>query len=123
MSSKKYHLVKAIYDWCLEDGFTPYVAVNTYNNVTLPHSLTNNDALVLDISGDAAKNLLLTKQCLSFTTKFDDDVCDVFVPISKIVAVFAKETGDGLTLSKTDGDLEQDSSEDKSVKRSFKIVK
>ena len=124
MSSKNFYLIEAIYNWCYENNLTPYIAANVTNNPSIPKILKlKSDALVFDISDNSARNLTITKDCLSFTTKLEGDICDVEFPINKIISIFAKENGDGITFSSTEEELEQENSPITKSQRNFKIVK
>ena len=125
MFNKNYYLIKAIYDWCLDNSLTPYIAAYIKNNHTIPDILKSTEnILVFNISITAAKDLLLTKQELTFTTRFNEKIYDVIFPINTIITIFAKETADGITLSVDENNIDQENLQPSHHnKRNFKIVK
>jgi len=98
VSSTKPYLVRAIYEWCSDNGFTPYIAVSVNDQTRVPIAHVRNGEIVLNVSPLATHRLQLTNTEVSFTARFSGLAEDIWVPISQIVAIYAKETGHGMAF-------------------------
>ncbi|NBT75088.1 MAG: ClpXP protease specificity-enhancing factor [Betaproteobacteria bacterium] len=97
-SSTKPYLVRAIYEWCTDHGYTPYVAVSVDDQTRVPRAHVRNGEIVLNISGLATHKLQITNTELTFTARFSGIAEELWVPISQIAAIYAKETGHGMAF-------------------------
>lgn len=96
MISQKSYLIKAIYEWCLDNQLTPYLAANVDKHTILPQELKTNEQIVLNISFNAVKELEINKNYVTFTTNFSGIAYDVIIPTANVLAIFAKENGQGM---------------------------
>jgi stringent starvation protein B len=96
--STKPYLIRAIYDWCTDSGFTPYVAVAVDETVRVPAEFVNNGEIVLNISALATSRLLIDNEAISFQARFGGVPREVYVPMGRIVAVYARENGQGMAF-------------------------
>ncbi|MFM1880368.1 MAG: hypothetical protein RLZZ344_602 [Pseudomonadota bacterium] len=98
VSSTKPYLVRAIYEWCSDNGFTPYLAVAVNEQTRVPMAHVRNGEIVLNVSALATHRLQLTNTEVSFTARFSGVAEEIWVPIDQIVAIYAKETGHGMAF-------------------------
>ena len=98
VSSTKPYLVRAIYEWCSDNGFTPYLAVAVNEQTRVPMAHVRNGEIVLNVSALATHRLQMTNTEVSFTARFSGVAEDIWVPIDQIVAIYAKETGHGMAF-------------------------
>ena len=98
VSSPKPYLVRAIYEWCSDNGFTPYLAVAVNEQTRVPMAHVRNGEIVLNVSALATHRLQMTNTEVSFTARFSGVAEDIWVPIDQIVAIYAKETGHGMAF-------------------------
>ncbi len=96
--STKPYLIRAIYDWCTDSGFTPYVAVAVDETVRVPAEFVNNGEIVLNVSALATSRLLIDNEAISFQARFGGVPRDVHVPMERVVAVYARENGQGMAF-------------------------
>ncbi|MPV86699.1 stringent starvation protein B [Ostreibacterium oceani] len=97
MTSNKPYLIRAMYEWMCDNAVTPYVYIDTRcSDIGLPDNLRVENPLVLNISPAACVNLVLDNAAITFQARFSGRVFDVFLPIDSIMAILAKETGEGL---------------------------
>jgi len=96
--STKPYLIRAIYDWCTDSGFTPYVAVAVDETVRVPAEFVNNGEIVLNVSALATSRLLIDNEAISFQARFGGVPREVYVPMGRIVAVYARENGQGMAF-------------------------
>ena len=114
---KRPYLLRALYDWIVDSDLTPYVvvAVNS-KRVVVPGEFVNEGKIVLNVSPMAVRNLVLGNEVLTFDGRFSGNPFAVSVPISHVVTIYAKESGEGMMF---DSEFElnsetgaQDSSDD-----------
>lgn len=98
VSSTKPYLVRAIYEWCSDNGFTPYIAVAVNHQTRVPIAHVRNGEIVLNVSALATHRLQLTNTEVSFTARFSGVAEEIWVPIEQVVAIYAKETGHGMAF-------------------------
>lgn len=99
MTSNKPYLIRAIYEWICDNDCTPYLYVNTAcEELILPESLAEESPLLLNISPAASVNLIIDNDTITFTARFSGQVFDIYLPLYSIVAIAAKETGQGLSF-------------------------
>lgn len=96
--STKPYLVRALYDWCVDNGFTPYLAVFVDANVTVPMEYVKNDEIVLNIGPDACQKIQLDNDWITFSARFGGIPKEIFVPVSHVMAIYARENGQGMSF-------------------------
>jgi stringent starvation protein B len=118
--SKKYYLINAIYQWCLDSGFSPCILVLVDSNVQVPVNFVENDnCILLDISPDYVESFQFNKNHISFRAMFDEVEHEVFVPIGNILEIYASENDEGMEFT-----FEATNNDKQTNKRSFlKLVK
>jgi stringent starvation protein B len=97
-TSTRPYLVRALYDWCTDNGFTPYVAVAVDDSVQVPREYVKNNEIVLNISFDATSSLKLGNDFIEFKARFAGTARDIMVPIGRVVAIYARENGQGMAF-------------------------
>ena len=95
-SSQKPYLINALYEWCEDNGFTPHVVINVDKNTIVPMNYVEDNQLVLNIASNATKNLDIDKEWITFMATFGGVIYDIAIPITNIIAIFAKENGQGM---------------------------
>ena len=93
---KKPYLIRAVYDWCIDNGFTPYVLSLIGNKTIVPDAQSGSKEIVLNLSPQSIKNLFIDDDGVSFKGRFNGSTHDIFVPLNSILGVYAKENGDGI---------------------------
>ena len=90
------YLIRAIYDWCEDQGFTPHLLVDTsVEGVEVPWQLVENDAIVLNVQASAVRGLELGNEWIVFNARFSGKGMDITVPVDAVRAIFARENGQG----------------------------
>lgn len=99
MSSSRPYLVRALYEWILENGCTPYILVNAFlKDVEVPQEHVKDGQIILNISPSAVQNLLVHNDALEFDGRFAGIPKRVMVPIVAIMGIYAKENGQGMVF-------------------------
>lgn len=96
MISQKPYLINALYEWCEDNGFTPYLATHVDKNTMVPIEYVENDQIVLNIASSSTKNLVVDKKWITFKATFNGIVHDIAIPVANVLALFAKENGQGM---------------------------
>ncbi len=97
-SSTRPYLIRALYEWCTDNGLTPYVAVSVDDSVQVPHEYVKDNEIVLNISFDATSSLKLGNDFIEFKARFAGSSRDIMVPIGRVIAIYARENGQGMAF-------------------------
>ena len=97
-SSTRPYLLRAIYEWCSDNGLTPYVAVMVDDSVQVPREYVNNGEIVLNVSFDATSGLKLGNDFIEFKARFGGVPRDIMVPVERVAAIYARENGQGMAF-------------------------
>ena len=97
-TSTRPYLVRALYEWCTDNGLTPYVAVAVDDSVQVPREYVKNDEIVLNISMDATSALKLGNDYIEFKARFGGSAREILVPMGRVVAIYARENGQGMAF-------------------------
>ena len=102
LPSTRPYLIRALYDWCTDNGFTPYVAVKVDGSVQVPREYVQGGEIVLNVSMDATSALKLGNEFIEFKARFGGQARDISVPISRVMAIYARENGQGMAFPVSD---------------------
>ena len=94
--STKPYLIRALYEWCLDSSYTPYLAVWVNEYTRVPPQYVQDNQIVLSISTTATKDFMIDNDWISFHARFGGVAQEVWVPIGHVMSIFAKETGEGM---------------------------
>jgi stringent starvation protein B len=97
-TSTKPYLIRAIYEWCTDNGFTPYVAVFVNSQVVAPREYVKNGEIVLNVSFEATQGLKIANDAITFKARFAGVARDIYVPTDNVVAIYARENGQGMAF-------------------------
>jgi stringent starvation protein B len=97
-TSTRPYLIRALYDWCTDNGLTPYVAVAVDETVQVPREYVKNNEIVLNISFDATSSLKLGNDFIEFKARFAGSAREIMVPIGRVIAIYARENGQGMAF-------------------------
>lgn len=113
MTSSRPYLVRAIYQWIADNGMTPHLLVDAeVDGVMVPVEHVQNGKIILNISPLAISGLVLGDTEITFNARFSGKSQGLFVPIEAVLAVYAKENGQGMMFSENDGAVSASDSED-----------
>ena len=102
LPSTRPYLIRALYEWCSENGFTPYVAVKVDGSVQVPREYVQGGEIVLNVSMDATSSLKLGNEFIEFKARFGGKPRDIMVPIHRVMAIYARENGQGMAFPVSD---------------------
>ncbi len=100
MTSNKPYLIRAFYDWIVDNELTPYILVDaTYPGVQVPKEHIRHERIVLNISPSATRGLLLENDRIVFTARFSGQTEQIFVLPNAVLEIYAKENGRGIAFA------------------------
>src|SRR3989344_2866113 len=94
-TSTRPYLIRALYEWCTDNGLTPYVAVRVDDSVQVPREYVKDGEIVLNISFDATSALQLGND---FKARFGGKPREILVPVGRVIAIYARENGQGMAF-------------------------
>ena len=92
----KPYLIRAIHEWCSDNGYTPYLSVRVDANTRVPLEYVKNGEIVLNVSHDAAHRLTMGNDVVQFAARFNGASRECSVPVGAVTGIFARENGQGL---------------------------
>jgi stringent starvation protein B len=94
--STKPYMIRAIFEWCADSGFTPYIVVKVDPFTKVPMEYVKNGEIVLNLSPDATHKLTLGNDVIQFSARFGGVSREISIPVETVGGIFAKETAQGL---------------------------
>jgi len=130
MTSSRPYLIRALYQWIVDNGVTPYILVDaSIEGVDVPHQYIQDGKIVLNVAPMAVHNLTLGDEQIIFNARFSGKPMDIFVPTGAVLAIYAKENGQGMMFTEEPGggpDLPDGTDDDdggESPKPTLRVVK
>ncbi|MCL2590218.1 MAG: ClpXP protease specificity-enhancing factor [Betaproteobacteria bacterium] len=96
MVSTKPYLVRAMYEWCVDQGFTPYLTVQVDQNTRVPCNYVREGQIVLNVGPEATHQLKIGNEQVTFQARFNGVAHQILVPIDNVAAIYARENGQGM---------------------------
>jgi stringent starvation protein B len=97
-TSTKPYFMRAIYEWCTDNGFTPYLAVKVHGAARVPMEFVRNGEIVLNISFGATSGLKMDNNAVTFSARFGGVAREIYVPVENVQAIYASENGQGMAF-------------------------
>jgi stringent starvation protein B len=109
MTSSRPYLVRAFNEWILDNDCTPYIVVDAgIQGVQVPTEHVANGQIVLNVSPGAVRGLVIGNGSLEFSARFGGVPMQVFIPLQAVMAIYAKENGDGMVFGSEPGSPDPD---------------
>ena len=96
--STKPYLLRALYEWCVDNGYTPHLAVKVDSRSQVPSEYVRNGEITLNVSPSAVHKLQMGNELIEFSARFAGVARQISVPVSGVYALYARETGHGMTF-------------------------
>jgi stringent starvation protein B len=94
----KPYLLRALFEWCVDNGYTPHVAVKVDSRTQVPAEYVKNGEITLNISPTAVHKLQMGNELIEFSARFGGVARQISVPVSNVYALYARESGHGMTF-------------------------
>lgn len=98
LPSTKPYLLRAIWEWCCDNGFTPHIAVDVDERTRVPREFVRDGQIVLNLGPGATNKLLIGNDFIEFQARFSGIARDLSVPIERVSAIYARENGAGMAF-------------------------
>jgi stringent starvation protein B len=96
--STKPYLLRAIYEWCTDSGYTPYLAVKVDAATTVPMEYVKKGEIILNISYGATSGLKMDNDAITFRARFSGISRELYIPVQNVLAIYANENGQGMAF-------------------------
>ena len=127
--STRPYLIRAIYEWCTDQGLTPYLAVLADDTVQVPRQYVQDGQIVLNVSATATSGLNMGNDWIAFSARFGGVPQEIMVPVNRVMAIYARENGQGMAfggpqdlLSQVDDDEEIEEVDEDDAAPAIKLV-
>ena len=94
----KPYLLRALFEWCVDNGYTPHLAVKVDSRTQVPNEYVKNGEITLNVSPNAVHKLQLGNELIEFSARFGGVARQISVPVANVYALYARETGHGMTF-------------------------
>lgn len=112
LPSTKPYLLRAIWEWCCDNGFTPYIAVQVDARTQVPREFVRDGQIVLNLGPDATNKLQMGNELIEFQARFGGVARELSVPVGQVSAIYARENGAGMAFETGDEALPFDENEE-----------
>ncbi len=102
VKSTRPYLIRAIHEWCADQGFTPYLAVKVDATTRVPREFVKDGEIVLNVGIEATHQLSMGNEEITFQARFGGKAFPVQVPIERVAAIYARENGEGMAFEVTE---------------------
>ena len=96
--STRPYLIRALHDWCTDNGFTPYIAVFVDATVRVPMEYVKDAEIVLNVGFEATTGLNIGNEAVEFKARFGGQSREIWVPVDHVIAIYARENGQGMAF-------------------------
>ena len=94
--STRPYLIRALYEWCVDNGFTPYLLVHVDSRTRVPPGYAKDGQIVLNVGAGATRNLTMDNDWIQFSARFGGVSQEIRVPVERVAAIYARENGEGM---------------------------
>src|SRR5215213_3164832 len=94
----KPYLLRALFEWCVDNGFTPHLAVKVDATTQVPAEYVKGGEITLNISPNAVHKLQMGNELIEFSARFGGVARQISLPVANVYALYAKETGNGMAF-------------------------
>ncbi|MFN4325770.1 MAG: ClpXP protease specificity-enhancing factor [Azonexus sp.] len=103
LPSTKPYLLRALWEWCCDNGFTPHIAVEVDERTRVPREYVRGGQIVLNLGPAATNKLQMGNELIEFQARFNGVARDLSVPVGRVTAIYARENGAGMAFELEDG--------------------
>ena len=128
--STKPYLIRALYQWCIDNAFTPYVAVFVDHSVDVPQEYVSQGEIVLNISPSACQAIVIDNESIQFKARFNGVPKEIYLPLTHIMAIYSRENNQGMSFPVNISQVKEDAvtaekqlAEKETIKSHIKLVK
>ncbi len=109
--SQQPYFLRALYEWCVDCNLTPYITVRVDHRTQVPQAYVRDGQIVLNVGPSAVRNIRIDNDWVTFSARFGGISHDIQIPVGNVLAIYAKETGEGMGFEHLLPTPDQDSGE------------
>lgn len=109
--STKPYLIRAIHQWCSDQGLTPYISVVVDHRTLVPRQFVQDGQIVLNVSTDATQSLVMGNEMIAFQARFGGVAQNISLPVDNVSAIYARENGHGMAFEVGSGSFGDEEAE------------
>lgn len=98
VASTKPYLLRALHEWCVDQGFTPYISVQVDAGTLVPRQYVRDGQIVLNLGAEAVQNLHLGNDLITCQARFGGVAQSLSIPVGNVAAIYARENGQGMAF-------------------------
>lgn len=106
--SQQPYFLRALYEWCVDSGHTPYLTVRVDAQTRVPQAFVKDGQIVLNVGPSAVRNMHMDNDWVTFSARFGGLSHSIEVPVGNVVAIYSRETGEGMAFENLDASMPQD---------------
>ncbi len=95
----KPYFIRAVYDWCFDNGYMPHLEVLVSQKTIIPKRYLHDEKIIFNIGTKAINNLIIGNEKLEFQARFSGIVEFISIPITSILSIYSKDTGEGMKFN------------------------
>lgn len=96
--SQQPYFLRALYEWCVDSGHTPYLTVRVDQQTRVPQAFVKDGQIVLNVGPSAVRNIHMDNEWVTFSARFGGMSHSIEVPVGNVIAIYARETGEGMAF-------------------------
>ena len=104
-SSTKPYMIRALHEWCTDNGYTPHLTIRVDSNTMVPRAHIHDGQITLNIDSLATNRLVIGNDAIEFQARFNGKTEDIYVPVAAVTAIYARETGAGMAFEATESSV------------------
>ncbi len=101
--SQQPYFLRALYEWCVDSGLTPYMTVRVDHRTRVPQGFVKDGQIVLNLGPSAVRNLNMDNEWITFSARFGGVSHAIEVPMANVLAIYSRETGEGMGFATEEG--------------------
>lgn len=107
LASTKPYLLRAIHEWCIDQGFTPYLTVTVDGRTRVPREYVKDGQIVLNLGQEATHQLQMGNEFITFSARFSGVAQALSIPVDNVAAIYARENGQGMAFEVVPSEAEE----------------
>lgn len=96
--SQQPYFLRALYEWCVDNGYTPYLTVRVDKQTRVPQAFVKDGQIVLNVGPSAVRNIHMDNDWVTFSARFGGQSHSIEIPVGNVIAIYARETGEGMAF-------------------------
>ena len=119
--SQQPYFLRALYEWCVDSGHTPYLTVRVDSRTRVPQAFVKEGQIVLNVGPNAVRNMHMDNDWVTFSARFGGASHSIEIPVGNVIAIYARETGAGMAFEQLETALPEQASQEELADESGEV--